>query len=147
VILTARASRRSRCSPDTAGWWGRLFAALLFAFYVNFIPIHLAAETHLDDSLASVADADLHHDGHDDGDHHDDSDHHTAHHASDHALTLTASAKAPGASPAAVYFLPAITSILLHEPEPQPPVPVFERIRPPGESPPDSRQPRAPPLA
>jgi hypothetical protein len=46
-----------------------------------------------------------------------------------------------------VFVLPAITSVLVDEPEPQPPNPVFERIRPPGESPPDPLQPRAPPLA
>lgn len=145
--MTARASRHSRCPPDKAGWWGRLFAALLFAFYVNFIPLHLAAETHLADAVATVADADLHHDDHDDGDHHHDSDHHTPHRASDHTLTLTTAAKAPSAPALAVFFLPALTSVLVSKPEPQPPVPVFERIRPPGESPPDPLQPRAPPLA
>ena len=139
-------THRRHCSPDNAGWWGRLFTALLFAFYVSFIPIHLATETHLDDSLASVAAADLHHDGHDEGDHHHDNDHHAPHSASDHSLTLTASAKAPSVSALADFFLPAIASVLISEPEPQPPVPVFERIRPPGESPPDPLQPRAPPL-
>jgi hypothetical protein len=132
--------------PARAGWWGRLFTALLFAFYVNFIPIHLATETHLDDSLASVADPDHHHDGHDDAGHHHDSEHHTPHRASDHALTFTASAKAPRASVLAVFFLPAVTSVLICEPEPQPPIPIFERVRPPGESSPDPLQPRAPPL-
>ena len=134
-------THRLHCTPDRAGWWGRLFAVLLFAFYVSFIPVHLATETHLDDAIASVADEALHHDGHDDSDHHD------PHRASDHTLTLTASAKAPNAPALAVFFLPAVTSILLDEPKPQPPVPVFERIRPPGESPPGPRQPRAPPLA
>ena len=140
-------THRLHCTPDRAGWWGRLFAALLFAFYVSFIPIHLATKTHLDDSLGSVADADLHHDGHHDGDHDADADHHTPHRASDHTLTLTAAAKAPTATALAVFFLPAITSFLLIEPEPQLPIPVFERIRPPGEPPPDPLQPRAPPLA
>jgi hypothetical protein len=148
-IVTARDSRHSRHSLGTAGWWGRVFATLLFAFYINFIPIHLAAETHLNDSVASVADADLHHDEHnDDHDHHHhDSDHHTPHRASDHTLTLTTTAKAPTASALALLFLPAITSVLASEPQPQPPIPVFERIIPPGESPPDPLQPRAPPLA
>jgi len=139
-------TQRLPCTPDRAGWWGRLFVALLFAFHVSFIPIHLATETHLDDSLGSVA-ADLHHDGHDDSDHDADSDHHTPHRASDHTLTLTVSAKAPSVTALAVFFLPALTSVLIGEPEPQPPVPIFERIRPPGDSPPDPLQPRAPPLA
>jgi hypothetical protein len=147
LIVPARASRHSRCTPDTAGWRGRLFAALLFAFYVNYIPAHLAAETHLDDAMASVADADLHHDDHADGDHHHDSNHHTPHRASDHTLTLTTAAKAPSAPAIALLFLPTIASVLVSEPEPQPPIPVFERIRPPGESPPDPLQPRAPPLS
>ena len=143
-----RGSRTHRlCSPARAGWWGRLLAALVFAFYVNFVPIHLATETHLDDTLASVAGEALHHDGHDDGDHHDDSEHHTPHPASDHTLILAASANAPSASVVAVFFLPAVTSVLHSEPEPQPPIPVYERVRPPGESPPDPLQPRAPPLA
>ena len=147
LMIRGRKTPRRQCSPDKAGWWGRLFTALLFAFYVSFIPIHLATETHLDDSLGSVGDAALHHDGHDDADHDADADHHTPHRASDHTLTLTASAKAPNVSALAVLFLPAATSILVSQPEPQPPIPVFERIRPPGESPPDPLQPRAPPLA
>lgn len=147
LTVTKRASRHSRCSPTQAGWWGRLLVALLFAFYVNYIPAHLAAETHLDDSVALVADADLHHDDHDDGDHHHDNDHHTPHRASDHTLTLTTAAKAPSAPALDVFFLPALTSVLISEPEPQPPIPVFERVRPPGETPPNPLQPRAPPLA
>jgi len=51
LILIARGSFHSRYSPGKVGWWRRLFAALLFAFYVNFIPIHLATDSHLDDSL------------------------------------------------------------------------------------------------
>jgi hypothetical protein len=147
LFVTARSSKRSRCAPDQAGWWGRVFAALLFAFCVNYIPIHLASETHLDHWHAAVADTALHHDGHDDADHHDDSDHHTPHRASDHALTLTASAKAPTASAFIVVYLPAVASVLIYEPEPPPPIPLCERSRPPGESPPDPLQPRAPPLA
>ena len=136
------------CPLSKAGWWERLFAVVLFAFYVNFIPIHLATETHLDDSLVSVAEADLHHHAHDDSDHDEDSDHHHGpHRASDHTLALTSSAKAPNLSALAVFLPPAITSVSACEPEPQPTIPIFERVRPPGESPPGPRQPRAPPLA
>ena len=147
LMTRGRKTHHRHCSPDKAGWWVRLFTALLFAFYVSFIPIHLATETHLDDLLGSVAVAALHHDGHDDCDHDEDSGHHTPHPASDHTLTLTASAKTANAPALAIFCLPVITSILVSEPEPQPPVPVFERVRPPGESPPGPRQPRAPPLA
>ena len=134
------------CSPAKVGWWGRLFAALLFTFYVGFIPVHLATETHLGDLPASVDDADLHHDGHDDGDHDADSGHHTPHRASDHTLILTAPEKSPNVPALAVLFLPALVSVFVNEPEPQPKAPVFERIRLPGESPPGPLQPRAPPL-
>jgi hypothetical protein len=120
--------------------------ALLFAFYVNYIPAHLAAETHLDDSAASVADVGQHHDGPDDGAHHQDGDHHTPHRASDHTLTLTTATKAPGASALVTFFLPVVSAVLVPEPESQAPIPVFECSRPPGETPPDPRQPRAPPL-
>jgi hypothetical protein len=146
TVVTAPDAFHSRGSLAKAGWWGRLFASLLFAFYVNSIPIHLAAERHLDDGLGSVAASQVHHDDHDDTNH-DDSNHHTPHRASDHTLILTAPAKASGASALAVFLPSAVTSVLLPEPEPQPPLPVFERSRPPGESPPDPLQPRAPPLA
>jgi hypothetical protein len=144
--VTSRSTKHTRCSPGKAGWWGQLLVTSLFVFYVNFIPIHLANKMHLDDSRASVADTDLHHDGHDDGDHDADSDQHPPHRASDHTLTFTASTKAPSASVLAVFFLPAIPSILVCEAEPQPPIPIFERLRPPGESLPDPLKPRAPPL-
>lgn len=147
LTVTARASRHSRCSPTQAGWWGRLLVALLFAFYVNYIPAHLAAETHLDDAAASIADVGQHHGDHDDGDHHQDGDHHKPHRASDHTLTLTTATKAPDKSALITFFLPVVTAILVPEPESHRPVPVSERSRPPGEMPPDPLQPRAPPLA
>ncbi len=139
--------RASRCQLTLVGWWGRLFTALLFTFYVCFVPIHLATEGHLDNSSSSFVDAAFHHDGHEDGDHDADTDHHTPHPTSDHTLTLTASAKTPNVSALAVFFPPATDSVLITESEPQLPVPVFERTRPPSESPPGPLQPRAPPLA
>lgn len=136
-----------RClSPKAAGWWGRVLIAALFGFYLNYIPFHLATATHLDNLLESVAEMVSHHDGHDDADHHNDNDHHTPHPASDHTLTLTAQTQSP-VSVLAVVCVLADTSILLELPQPQQPIPVFERIRPPGEPPPDPLQPRAPPLA
>ena len=133
-------------SPKAAGWWFRLFVAGMFAFYLNFVPIHLATATHLDSFLESVAEVVSHHDGHDDANHHDDNDHHTPHPVSDHALNLVAQTQSPVSVVAFVCVL-ADTSILIELPQPQPPIPVFERIRPPGEPPPDPLQPRAPPLA
>jgi len=145
--VTLRSVNHTPFSPHKAGWWGRLFVAALFTFYINYVPIHLATATHLNDLLVSVAEAALHHHGHDEADHHSNENQHSPHPASDHTLTLAASAKAPGAPIVAVFFLPAVASVLISEPEPQPPIPVFERSRPPGESPPDPLQPRAPPLA
>lgn len=140
-----------RCPPPkAAGWWGRLLVAGLFAFYLNYIPLHLATATHLGVWFDSVADLVLHHDGHaghddhDDGDH--DTDHHVPHPASDHNLNLTAQTQAPVAA-LAVFLLLADTSVLFCEPEMQAVLPLVERLQPPGETPPDPLQPRAPPLA
>lgn len=132
-------------SPTKAGWWVRLVVAGVFAFYLNYVPVHLATATHLDGFLESVAHALSHHDGHDDADHHDDNNH-TPHPSSDHTLTLTAQTQSP-VSVLAVVCVLADASILIEMPQPQRPIPVFECIRPPGESPPDPLQPRAPPLA
>lgn len=134
-----------RClSPKAAGWWVRLFVAGVFAFYLNYIPIHLATAAHLDSVLESLAELVFHNDDHH-AEHHD-SDEHVPHPASDHTLTLTAQTQSP-VSVLAVVCILADTSILLELPQPQRPIPVFERIRPPGEPPPDPLQPRAPPLA
>lgn len=144
--MTVREQYYRRFSLTKAGWWGRVLIAALFAFYLNYIPLHLATATHLNGLLESVAEAVSHHDGHDDADHHDDNDHHTPHPSSDHTLNLLAQSQTP-VSVLAVVCVLADTSILIELPQPQQPIPVFERIRPPGESPPDPLQPRAPPLA
>ena len=147
LIVNSCGSNTSRRSSNRTSLWSRLLVAVGFAFYVNFIPIHLATKTHLDDALASVAHAVCDHDAHDDDDPaHSDTDHHVPHPASDHTLNLTT--ETPSFSVDCVtFFLPADTLVLICQPELRPPLPVFERIRPPGESPPDPRQPRAPPLA
>lgn len=146
--VTSRSTRHSHCSPGKAGWWGRLFVTALFGFYINYVPIHLATATHLDDLLASVAEIAFHHDGHDENEHHDDTDHHVPHPASDHDLNFTAQTQAPPNTLAlAVFCVLADTSVLIEAPQQRQLIPVFERIRPPGEPPPDPLQPRAPPLA
>jgi hypothetical protein len=119
----------------------------LFGFYINYVPVHLATATHLDDLLASVAEIAFHHDGHDEGEHHD-TDHHVPHPTSDHNLSFTTQTQAPPKALAlAVFFVLADTSILIEAPQQRQPIPVSERIKPPGESPPDPLLPRAPPLA
>lgn len=131
-------------SPTSAGWWVRLLVAGVVAFYLNYVPIHLATAAHLDGVLDSLAELVFHHDDHHADQH--DSDGHVPHPASDHTLTLTAQTQSP-VSVLAVVCVLSDTSILLELPQRQQPVPVFERIRPPGEPPPDPLQPRAPPLA
>ncbi len=145
-IVSARRHDDRSLSPTKAGWWSRVFIAALFAFYLNFVPIHLATAAHLDGLLESVAELVFHHDGHDDADHSHDGSQHVPHQASDHTLTLTAQTQSP-VSVLAVVCVLADTSILIELPQTQQPIPVFERIRPPGEPPPDPLQPRAPPLA
>jgi hypothetical protein len=147
-IVTTRRQYKSRYSLAKAGWWSRLVVTAVFVFYTCYIPIHLATEMHLDDVLASLAHGRVHNDVHDDADHgHDNGgDSHTPHPASDHQLNLTASTQSSSAV-LAILLLPAVTSVLISEPEPQPRIPIYEHSRPPGESPPDPLQPRAPPLA
>jgi hypothetical protein len=147
ILVTVREKHYRRYSLMKAGWWSRLFVAAVFAFYLNYIPVHLATATHLDDLLESVAEAVLHHDGHDDADHSHDSDHHVPHPASDHTLTLITQTLSSNDVVTAVCLLPVDTSVLFCEPEAPLPAPVFDRIWPPGESPPGPLQPRAPPLA
>lgn len=116
----------------------------VFAFYLNYVPIHLATAAHLDGVLESLAELVSHHDDHH-AEHHD-SDEHGPHPASDHTLTLTAQTQVNGAVALPVFILPD-TVVALPRLASSPLPLVFERLRPPGESPPDPLQPRAPPLA
>ena len=118
--------------------------ALLFAFYVHYIPFHLLSETHWDDAARppqSAAGYDEHHRG---ADHDDHDGHHTPHSASDHAIQILPKSESLFF---ALVFLPAASALVIEAPELLPGVPVIRRIKPPGESPPDPRQPRAPPLS
>lgn len=144
--MTSRSTRHTRGSPGKAGWWGRLLVTALFAFYVNYVPIHLATATHLNDLFASVAEIAFHHDGHDESEHHHDTDH-VPHPASDHNLKLAAQTQAPNALAFPVVFVVTETLVLIEVPKQMRPIPVLERIKPPGESPPGPLLPRAPPLA
>jgi hypothetical protein len=132
-------------APNKAGWWVRLFVAGLFVFYLNYVPVHLATAAHLNGVRESLAELVFHHDDHHAEHHH--SDEHVPHPASDHALTLAAQTQAHGAVTLPVFMFAADIFILLPQPPFLPPPLAFERIRPPGESPPNPLQPRAPPLA
>ena len=120
--------------------------ALLFAFYVNYIPAHLATATHLDDAVAAVLDSVLHLHDHADVPSDKSDDGHTSHPASDHVLTFAAQSQTP-ATVLLMVFVPTETSLQLHTPEAEWSNPIIERIKPPGESPPGPAQPRAPPIA
>jgi hypothetical protein len=147
LSMTPRNPYGVRCSPKHAGWWCRLLVAAFVALYLNYIPIHLATATHLSDLFAAVAHTVFDDHDHDHGDAEHDTDHHIPHPASDHALTIATQTQTSLPSPIVVVCVLAETSIFISEPGSLASPPVFERIRPPGESPPDPLQPRAPPLA
>lgn len=144
--LSSRSVNHQDSSPRKAGWWGRLLVAASVGFYINSVPIHLATATHLDDLRASPAEIASHHHGHDDGEDHGDTDHHVPHPASDHKLNLTAQTQVSNASAFVVLCLFWDNAVLIEAPQQRHPIPILERIKPPGESPPDPLQPRAPPL-
>jgi hypothetical protein len=144
--MSARRTTAIRCSPKTAGWWLRLLVAVMFAFYVNYIPAHLATAVHLDDAFAWVVDSVFHPHDHADNHSEDPSDH-QPHPASDHILVFASQGQptSPGVFPI-VFLLPDV-ALSLDTPVLQPAHPIAEWIKPPGESPPEPSQPRAPPLS
>ena len=133
--LMVERDERRKLRPGLAG-----LMAFLFAFYVNYVPFHLLSEPHGNDAAHSMHSAAVGEDHHGDG---DDDDHHAPHPASDHAIRILPKSESVFLS---LVFLPAASVVLLEKPEPLPTVPLTERIKPPGESPPDPLQPRAPPL-
>lgn len=122
--------------------------ALLFAFHVNYVPLHLATATHLDEAVVAVLDSVLHLHDHDHADVPSDNsdDGHTPHPATDHALIFAAQSQTSAVAVLMV-FVSTETSLQLLEPEVKWSTSIIERIKPPGESPPDPAQPRAPPIA
>ena len=127
------------------GRWG---AVALAAFYLNFFTVHLATETHFHHEHTHHGEEQEHphHHDHEHGhDHDDDAAGHVPHDASEHLLDVAlkgADRVVAGPVLAIVWEIfvfdrPTLISITQ---------PLFERERPPGESPPDAVQPRAPPL-
>jgi hypothetical protein len=113
--------------------------AMLFTFYVNYIPFHLLSERHSDDSLSA-----RHFDDHDDADHDGHDGHHKPHPSSQHCIQVL-----PKSESIALFiaFVPAVTTIVLETPQSLFMAAFAQRIWPPGESPPEPSQPRAPPTA
>jgi hypothetical protein len=143
LMRIARQSRAQMLRPALAAWWLRLLMAALFVVHINYLHYHLLSETHLDQLQAASIEDHEHEDGADDGDHHD-SDHHQPHAAADHQLQMLFKHQSPLLT---IYFLASENSFFVTRPDSLV-VRIFcERLKPPGESPPDPLQPRAPPLA
>lgn len=132
-----------RLKPGSPRWL-RVFMAALFIFCVNFAPLHLALETHLDDLFASCAGAAEGQPPNAVCAETEGGDHHAPHLASDHLLQL-----APQTPSDSISFdcVTVETSVPVFSPQPQTPLFLTERQNPPGIPPPDPLQPRAPPLA
>jgi hypothetical protein len=113
--------------------------ALLFTFYVNYVPFHLLSERHLNHDLSSAQLAAIHFD---DQDSHDG--HHKPHPSSEHCIQILTNSESLALCLA---FLPAIAAIVLDAPDSAFTVRFVGRIWPPGVSPPHQPQPRAPPIA
>jgi len=138
------ASKQSRAATALVV---RGLMALLFTFYVNYIPFHLLSERHYDDSFSSelsAAHLDDHDHDHDDADLDSDDGHHKPHPSSEHTIQIF-----PKSESIALFiaFVPSVTTIVLEVPESLYTPAFVERIWPPGESPPEPSQPRAPPIA
>jgi len=133
-------SKQSR-APMTLVARGLL--ALLFTFYVYYIPFHLLSERHCADSLSSQISA-AHFDDHDDADGDGHDGHHKPHPSSEHSIQILPKSESVALC---IVFLPAATIAFLDAPEPHCTAEFAEHIWPPGVSPPGPSQPRAPPLA
>lgn len=142
-MVTPRQQSALPASPASGRWWVCLLTAALFAFHVNYLRIHLLTELHHSESSNASAHAAVHPDDHPDGeDHEHDNGQHQPHSASEHQLQLAGKKQCPLL---AFAFLPPETSLFLTLPEPLLVYSTFEHGSRPGESPPDPRQPRAPP--
>src|SRR5438093_3688689 len=119
------ASKQSCATRDLVA---RGLMALLFTFYVNYIPFHLLTERHLDDARSSgqlvaayLDDDDADHDGHD--------GHHKPHPSSEHSIQILPNSDSFALCLA---FLPVVTRVVFAAPEPHVTVSFVERIWPPG---------------
>jgi len=118
--------------------------ALLFTFYVNYIPFHLLTERHLPDTLSSEQLAAVNHDDHGEADHDGHDGHHKPHPSSEHSIQILPKSESVVLC---IAFLPVVTVVVLDVPGSRVTAAFADRIWPPGESPPEPSQPRAPPTA
>ena len=146
IKMLNRGQQRARSiNPASGRWWLCLLTTLCFAFYVNYIPAHLASATHVDDAVAAVLHLVLHLHDHAEIPSDEQNERHTPHPASDHSLTFAGQSHTPVAAPP-MAFVSTEALVQLHAPEVQRRNFIVERIKPPGESPPGPAQPRAPPV-
>jgi hypothetical protein len=140
--MIARGQSRTRRSLRIASGCWRFFVAGLFAFYINYIPVHLSSKPHAHDGPAQhlALDADGHHDPEHDG--HDA--HHVPHPASEHSIQMLLKS---GSLLLCLVVFPPNSGIVVEAPDSFVVLPLLERIALPGESPPEPSQPRAPPTA
>jgi len=130
-------------SPSSGRWWIGLLTAALFAFHVNYVRIHLLTEVHHSAGATASPQALGDHHEHPAGDDHDhDHNQHQPHSAAEHHLQLAGKQQSPWV--ALALLLPE-ASVFLPLPQVQVGCAIIERGSLPGESPPDPRQPRAPP--
>ena len=134
-------------SMKRGSMWGQLLertsrwsAVALAVFYFNFLAIHLATETHFHGH-----DHDHAHATGVDHDHDNDGSGHIPHDASAHLLDVALKGAdvldAPTLAIASPLFILDLPVSISRTPC------LFERVHPPGQSPPEPRLPRAPPLA
>ena len=139
-----KAMRRGSRWTQVLGGAGRWGALALAAFYLNFVSVHLATERHFHQGEEHSHADNTDHD-HEQEHEHDDGGH-TPHDAGEHLLDVALKGVEPVLAGPALAIVSEVFSF-------DAPVffvwtqRVFERERPPGESPPDPQQPRAPPLA
>jgi hypothetical protein len=143
-MVTARRKNEVHCSPASLGWWCRLLAAVLFAFYVNYLPFHLLTQPHAHDTAESASETALASNERHDPDHDGHKDHHVPHPSSEHLVQMVPKSKSIFVC---VVFLPASTRILFAAPEQRLTAPPVERISLREGSSPDLQRSRAPPFA
>jgi hypothetical protein len=121
-------------------YWMSFLTAALLAFYIGYIPFHLAFEDHFE-AGPSLAES-VHHDDHDYSDHDSDADH-IPHASADHSVEFIAKSKLSFN----VFYFVVSKITFSFEPVTRSVVAFAEPFKIPKESPPDPLQPRAPPVA
>jgi hypothetical protein len=118
-------------------------AIVLFVVYIGYPPLHLLAEPHWHDTVAATHAASVHSHAPHEPAHDGPAEHHAPHPASEHSLQFCL--KQPSAP--FIALLAVETAVVCEPASPQGLIPIIAALWSPGESPPSSAQPRAPPIA